>query len=193
MIQLSDLDPEAVADEVCDWIAGHIGSLTMHQLEGVGDAVLLHHRHAVLELTRYAQHGPPHCGDARPADYVQSVVEALYTSAHPDVYGSVEIAAARSDDPERAIDVVIRAALARDRIEIGHRVPVGWLATLAGVSGRRLRNLQALGEIKARDGEVTAREARRWLSGRGIQLDVAPADADTATKPASRRDAGPSS
>lgn len=181
MIRLAELDPVAVAREVCGWIIEHVGRVIFHvghpdvtwPTDGIEHTDL---SLSVQELTRYAQSGPPHCGDATPGDYAQTVVEALWTAAYPGAYEGADLDAALGrGEPEHAIDVVLRAALARERLEHGARgrMPVAWLAALAGLPVQTLRTYQARGELAATDGEVTCSDARRWLSGRGIQIGVA--------------------
>lgn len=168
---LSELDPKAVAEEVCGWVLDRANRL----LFALGESASAHHLQqsdlglSVRELVLYAQEGAPHCADATPGDYVQTVVEALYTAAHPGVYPTVEGDWSSNEEPEHAIDVVIRAALARERLSSRGSTPIGWLAPLGGCSVKRLRNLGALGEIKISDNEVPNAEARRWLESRGVK------------------------
>lgn len=181
MIKLTDLDPQSVADEVAGWVRAHIYRLAFPMTAPI-QLDLLDLRHAVAELTAYAQHGPPHCEDAGgPAEYVQTVVEALYSAAHPDVYGYVETVWQRAGDDgeQHAIDVVLLAATGRERIERGlEAVSLPELAALAGVSVKTLRNLGSRGELAITGGERGVRgssgvqpdEARRWLSGRGVEV-----------------------
>jgi hypothetical protein len=69
---------------------------------------------------------------------------------------------------------VLGCVLARLKIERGEAVSVAELAALASVTGQRVRQLVAAGEITATTGRgatastVTAGEARRWLSSRGL-------------------------
>lgn len=177
MIKLAELDPVAVAEEVTGWVTGHIFNLAFQidpslplrwptPLSNTGLGL------AVRELTAYAQHGPPHCDDAGgPAEYLQTVIEALHTSSHPDGYARAETTAQGRGEPEHAIDVVIRAALARETIERGvGKVPLAWLGAIAGLPVATMYVYVSRGELKANDGDVTCREARRWLSGRGVEI-----------------------
>jgi len=179
MTRLSELDPTAVGRLAADVVYQHLCKQALRL--GITDPIpppsIPELALVVEELTRYAQSGPPACGDALPEDYVQSVVEALYTTAHPDGYArAVTLFTQRTGDPRLAIDVVLLAAQARVAIRDGQDVPIRWLASLASVGLGRLRNLATAGEVATetsgsqRGGVqvVRAVEARRWLSGRGI-------------------------
>ena len=175
MTRLPDIDPTALAADVEGWVQTHMAmqGLRLGLTDPLPPVRLPQLRHAVEELTRYAQHGPPHCDDADgPTEYLQSVIEALYTTAHPDGYSAAPTALdARVGDPEHEIDVVVVAARARERIERGiETVGARELGALAGLSTQRVRMLASAGEIMMSDGEVTADEARRWLGGRGIAV-----------------------
>lgn len=168
-ILLADLTPAAVADEVWGWVVGHVSRQLMH-----GDIPPntlahgeMHARHAVECLTRYAQTG---CElDAHPADYLQSVAELLWTAAHPDVYSTTDTIGEGRGEPEHAIDVVIRAALARDALAGPGRVPLVWVASLIGVTASHMRVLASREGLDVKDGKAACAETRRWLTGRGVR------------------------
>lgn len=167
--RLSDLSPDAVAAEVWGWVQGHVGRLLMHgEVPPTTWELARMAVHAVATLTHWAQHGGEL--DATPAEYLQSVAELLWTAAHPDVYSSVDTIGEDRDDASRAINVVIRAALARDRIGgPPGRVPLHWLAALASIPYSSLRTYVARGELEAVRGEgVRCSDARRWLEARGV-------------------------
>lgn len=174
MIRLSTLTPQSVADEVTGWVRQHITQLAWslgapdHAPPQTGGDLWL----SAAVVTHYAQtgRGP---GDAPITGYLQSVVEALYQAPHPDVYSRVGTDyEGGAEDPEHAIDCVIRAALARDAVERGQGVPLRWLAPLAELSVATLRQYAtpARGELRTlRDGAITSAEARRWLGARGVE------------------------
>lgn len=168
MIRLADLDPRAVAEEVVGLVLNHAVRLLGHPPVDLSQSIgLLDLRVSVVTLTRYAQQGGEL--DAAPSDYVQSVVEALYTAAHPDVYSSVEGDWQRSEEPRHAVDVVIRAALAREIVDSGvGTVPVAHLAALASLSYQAARRCVMSGELQADDGSVRVPVARRWLVAREV-------------------------
>lgn len=178
MIKLSQCDPNIVADEVSDWIDAQMFRLGL--AIGVTDPIKPSHAGDITfsarVLTIYAQTGKPP-GDAPVSDYVQSVVEVLYTAAHPDVYTSVHGDWEAKTDPRHAIDCVVRAALARERLDgpIPEPVPVAWLAALASLPVQTLRSYGSRGEIEITNGDVEPEEAKRWLSGRGVAGFGAPA------------------
>lgn len=172
-MKLSDLTPEAVADEVVSWALSHLRT-QLFRLGAVDvtltDANCLDLRLSVRVLTHYAKTGEiPE--DAPIAEYLQTVGEALWTAAHPDVF-SMWVPFPWGDgagEPTTAIDVVLCAVQCREQLAAESDVSVRELAALAGVSEKRLRNLAAAGEISMSEGHATAREAQRWLSGRGIE------------------------
>lgn len=167
MIKLSTLTPEAVADEVIGWVSSHVMSLCF--VAGITDTIGVPGgslAHEVRELTRYALTGEL---DGSPTGRIQTVAEALYGAAHPDVYPRVEGDWAEdAKDPERAIDAVIRAALARQTIADGEPVPVRWLCVLAEVPVAYCRVLLSREGLASKGGTVTARRAREWLGARGV-------------------------
>lgn len=168
MIRLSDLTPAAVAREVTDWATallsrvGFLGGIT-DPLVAPGGSLA----HEARELTHYAQTGQL---DGSPAGRLQTVLDALYTTGHPGASTGLDVAdaAGTGGESQYAIDVVLRAALARDTLDQGRRVPVAWLAALASLPVATARTYGSRGELDVRDGTVAAREARRWLSGRGV-------------------------
>lgn len=172
MIKLSTLTPQSVADEVLGWLRNHVGNLLFvagnpdhYAVELPGGSL----RYETLALTHYAQTGELPDGDTSAAGYLQTVVEALYAAAHPDVYPRVEGEWQRTgSDPEHAIDCVLRAALARDTIARGQPVPLGRLCALVELPVNTLRRYAHRGEISATDGAMDAAQAREWLSGRGV-------------------------
>jgi len=116
--------------------------------------------HAVYCLTRYAQVGE--ALDAPVQEYLISLVSGHVEAVDEDL----------SEDPSSDLGTVVRAALGREAIEQGRPVGTAWLATLAGLTEARIRQLVAAGELEAtklaRDLSITATEARRCLSGRGV-------------------------
>lgn len=165
--KLSDLTPDSVALEITDWVNAHLMSLCF--AAGIVEPVVVPGgslAHEVRELTHYAQTGEI---DGSPQGRLQTVVDALYSTAHPDASSAVDPAdATGKGEPTRAIDVVIRAALARQAIDDGERVPLSWLAALGGLSVASLRSYAARGELATVGPEVRAKDARRWLGARGV-------------------------
>ena len=176
VIDVRALDPAAVGAEVEAWVLDHVRTLlfALGAMDTAIQPAVADCRLAARELTAYAQGHPDACADCghEPAEYIQSVVEALYTAAHPSVYRSVDGDWSSRDDPEHAIDAVLRVAMARDRLSsvVQTAVPLAWLAPWTGTTVKRLRNLAAAGEITVVDGDVEPDEAIRWLSGRGITI-----------------------
>ena len=170
---LPTLDPRSVATECRQWVEGQLARLSLRvgatvQLAAPRDDTDL--ELTICELVAYAKNGPPHCDDGGgPADYLQTVAEALWTASHPGVYGHSDLSdLAGEGEAESAIQVVMRAALARDLVARGQPVPVAWLASLGSCSVKRARNLGSAGELAVEAGQVDATEARRWLQIRGV-------------------------
>lgn len=176
--RLAELDPVEVASEVCGWVVHHVGRITFE----LGQPAIAWGSTpentslgiAVQELTLYAQKGPPHCADAGgPRQYIQSVAEALYSGAHPDVYSSSSDAWPWSElraEPEHPIEVVMLAANGRERLSgtTRERIPYRELAALGGLSEAMVRKLVASGELRGEGGQVTPASAVRWLGARGV-------------------------
>jgi hypothetical protein len=101
---------------------------------------------------------------------LQSVAEVLWSAAHPGVYEQSSLSdLAGEGEAESAIQLVMRAALARDLVDRRQPVPIAWLAALGACSVKRARNLGSAGELAVDGGEVRAAEARRWLGVRGVR------------------------
>jgi hypothetical protein len=172
MTRLQDLDPQAVADETVGLVLAHIHSLAFmightEPIPATGTSSL---GYETVELTRYAQQGPPHCNDGGgPSGYMQTITGALYSAAEPSVYSQAKtVFDRREGECETAIETVLLAAAARDAIAQRQRVPIKWLAALAGLGTQYLKNLISRGELEGASGEVKAGAAKRWLSGRGV-------------------------
>jgi len=212
---LRDLDPRAVAAEVCDAVLDHIGRLglalspgaevhvrgcramapalarvdpdtavragapTAVALKAVDDAKALADDDdlatlstlgaEVQALVTYAQRGLPvwdWTDHGCAADACLSVMAALYSSAGgDDIGGDLDEA---DVEPRDAIGVVLVAA--RARIRLAQRTPLDAreLAALSGLTAQAVRHLMRAGELPAVERTVAAKDARRWLSGRGV-------------------------
>lgn len=173
--RLRDLDPVRFADGVQSAVYHH---LTMRafglgiEIPPIGDRSSLWL--SAHQLALYALTGRG-CEDAGgPAEYVQSVAEALYTRAGDgpayDVPDLDEDA-----DPATWPGLVIRAALARERVMRGiERISRVDLAVLGSLDERHVRRLMIAGEIAGvRAGEIATgvdpEHARQWLAGRGVE------------------------
>lgn len=211
---LRDLDPRAVAAEVCDAVADHIGRLGFALSPGA-EVHVLGRRAQALSLARvdletavragaptaealaaidaakalpeddvattstlgaevqalvtYAQRGLPvwdWTDHGCAADACLSVMAALYSSAGgDDIGGDLDEA---DVEPRDAMGVVLVAA--RARIRLAQRTPLDAreLAALSGLTAQAARHLMRAGELPAVERTVAAKDARRWLSGRGV-------------------------
>lgn len=185
---LRDLDPEAVAADVCGRVVDHLHSLAMRltpamlHLEGLdadragaGSDLWFTTR----MLTLYAQRGLPvfdweSSGEA--ADACLDVFSALYSSAGDPHPGGGITEAAEDVEPDDAIGVVLLAAFARIKIDQRGPLVARELAVLSGLALRGVQKLIAAGEIAAKpDSErahplmlVRPAEAKRWLAVRGV-------------------------
>jgi hypothetical protein len=112
---------------------------------------------AVMRLTAYAQRGEPL--DASVQEYCITLIpvasDALDDSGEPD--------------PSTDLGLVVSCALAREELAAGRPVSTTRLAALGGVTAGRVRQLVAAGDLAVgKDDKVRARDALRWLSGRGV-------------------------
>ena len=179
---LTDLAPEQVAAAAIDAVHAHLDIVLLHlfpptrgsSLRRLSDADRRSGRwsqialesalgQAVCELTLFAQTGAGELAAVPGA--LHSVLEAAFTPA---------VSARRADDAAYRIDrepfpgplgLVLRAALARYRIEVGADVTVRELAGLAGVDEETVsRGVQVSGRWVS----VRAGVARTWLAARAV-------------------------
>lgn len=181
-ILLADLDPKAIAAEVCRLVIEHLHSVAMRldmhvqlRLETDGaEPGALGLGPTVQALTQFAQRGLPvwdwtHTGMA--SDACLDVFAALYSAA-----GTPEIGGGITDmvdevDPSDEIGTMLLAAFARIRIDQRGEIAPRELAVLAGVSSQYVRHLVRTGELEACPGRqvrVPAKDAKRWLAARGV-------------------------
>lgn len=188
---LHELDPTAVAGEVCERILRHLGRLAFvitptaecvpvaRQADGSSRAATAEDLATgsdigltVQALTEYAQKGAPvwDWEDAGMAsDGCLSVMSALYTCAGSSGVGGGIADLEDSVEADDEVGVVILAALARIRIDQRKPVALRELAVLSGLSLRQVQHLAKQGEIAAiADGRVSASHARAWLSARAV-------------------------
>ena len=91
-------------------------------------------------------------------------------------HGSVDPVCGPTEPPESwpttGIGLVCLAAWARIKLDDGEVLSPRELAALGGLPGpNSLRALVSRSKLTARArGEIAAREARRWLSGRGVRV-----------------------
>lgn len=177
--RLVDLDPAAVAAAAVAVAAAQLNRLAFALSPGV-------ELHGPLEpqatqlwltvalLTRYAQRGGAVGdweGDGEALDAIQEVLSTLYVSA-ADRHSAAVLNEHEGDlDDSDAMTVVLLAAWCRVQLGQGHGVTLRELAAISGLTGKVVHGLVAAGELRAsgeRPAKVTAKEARRWLSGRGV-------------------------
>lgn len=173
--RLATLDPEALARELEEQLAAHLARLavplspgTVHvQRAAAGESDLAA---TVRDLHAWAARGD---GDAEEAlEAAGDLAAVLY---RPPVGGAPAAPAELVSDvaPTTAAGLLLVAAAARCRIADGGAVAPRELAALAGVDAAHVRLLVRQGEIEARKAgarevEIPAAAARRWLSGRGV-------------------------
>lgn len=181
--KLAQLDPLAVAREVCEAVVGHLGRLAF-SLSPAWDCPPLPAAERLAEasdlgltvqaLVQYAQRGlpvwdwPDH-GCA--SDACLPVLSALYSQA-----GAPDLGGGALDDEELDLDsdvgLVLVAARARIRLDQRGELTPRDLEALSGLSRRSVQRLCDAGEIAATrergDYTVPADEARRWLSSRRV-------------------------
>lgn len=175
--RLSKIDPDALGKEVSGWVTEHIMAQALHV--GIPDITLEPRMSAlalpVAELTRYAQEGPPHCDDGGPVEYIQTVLQALHTSAHPDGFQNNPTAFDwLSSDAERPIDIVLLAADARQMLTIANPqpVPMNRLAALGGCAIQYIWDRVSKGALKSvKKNKITCispGSAKSWLAVRKV-------------------------
>lgn len=181
-MRLSDLTPEAVgaaahkaAVDTAHRIAFSCGYDLVQGGAGTSDLAW-----ACRWLTLYAQTGRAP-DDAPASEYYLSLLP-LYSCPTPDGETGARIPIGSDDgglEPTTPWGLVLRACWIRDRLAAGEDVTPSELACLASISPQAVRQLIAAGELRTRKRRddsgpgrpaslVTAAEARRWLSGRGV-------------------------
>lgn len=130
---------------------------------------------AVYALTGAdAETTDPLVAAAYAADRVREVTIALDSSPWcPTATGGVDPVCgpvdAKEGWPTTGIGLACLAAWARVQLARGERLTTRELAAVADLTGpNALRALVSRGELKAGESGIAPREARRWLSGRGV-------------------------
>ena len=119
-------------------------------------------------LTTYAQSGHLPEGE-RITPHVETVTITLWSSPCSSDDPRRRAAWDHAGEPRNSIELVLRAARCRERLETGKTVSVRDLAALGGVKIASLRQAVAQRRVLARaDGEVSPSEARAWLEERGV-------------------------
>ena len=119
-------------------------------------------------LTAYAQSGHLPEGESI-APHVETVTTTLWSSPCSLEDPRRRAAWDHAGEPRSSIELVLRAARCRERLEAGKTVSVRDLAALGGVKIASLRQAVAQRRVLSRaDGEVSPSEARVWLAERGV-------------------------
>lgn len=116
----------------------------------------------ILVLTRYAQGtGATTCPVQ---EHIRSLLP-LWSSA----LGRCDVMAdLLMESPSTELGLVMAAACAREDICNGRAVSIPGLAILASVSPRLVYQLVSDGDLRAKSGHVSARDALRWLALRRV-------------------------
>lgn len=173
--RLNQINPEALSQSVFDAIERQIFKLSFAlcgdgaRLTGIPQVKI-----SLQDLATYAQSGTPL--DAPVEEYLISICPAVWTrAADSGAYETREFDEANPDKllPGVWLDelvLVLRSAVAREKLEQGASVSPAELAMLSSMAGDAVRDLCRRGEIAAtnEDGwEIEAEEAKRFLSTRG--------------------------
>lgn len=168
-LRLADLEPEQVAEEVARQVIDHVWSTVLMQLSpsaeirGIGEPRATQIYSAVRDLAHYAIHGKQPPDDVH--EHFISVLPLFST-----IVGTEASMDGLSEevDPETALGLVIRAAVARQRIADNSELSSADIAALASLSATQVRLLMRSGEIPAREGAVAAKAAQRFLAARKV-------------------------
>ena len=184
-MRLRDIDPEATARQVVEWISAHLTAVGMAlspsvevratdlsgEPRGLTGAAWRNTDagRAAYVLAVYAQSGQVP-DDAPVAEYMLSLGQALWSAPHPGVFAAVPYPwGDGAGEPVEAVDVILCAVQARETMATEERVSVRELAALASIGEHSLRRVSSRGDGPRVDGgSVDCGEARRWLSGRGV-------------------------
>lgn len=198
-MKLTDINPEAVRDEVLTTILDHLQSYAVPLMSLGGDprgVVIPSLEEArqstlgfeILAVAHYARTGgwiAPGETEDRGGDSGRSTPERAQELAHSFAWdaltqvvcalyaspsGDVPVPFDAPADPETAWGVVLMACIARQQLAQGEPVSATQLAALGGVTRQRINQLVDAGTLDAaRPAGVTAQSALRWLSGRGVE------------------------
>lgn len=186
-MKLTDIDPEALRDEVLTQILEHLQSYAIPLMQMGGDPrgvvvpTLDGARQSTLgfeirAVAHYARTGrwimegeadTPAAHHSLAWDALTQVVCALYASPSGDVPVPFDVDA----DPETAWGLVLVACVGRHHLAEGEPISAAQLAALSGLTVQRIHQLAQGGEIdRAARGGIRAASARRWLGARGIEV-----------------------
>lgn len=173
--RLEKIDPEALANEVVGAVQDHVQRLAF---ELCGSSVVLDGPPqllpAVRVLAHYARFGGPL--DAPVQEYLISIAPPVWMrAADMNGYQTLEYDRADPDMLEPtwlgSLILVMRGAIAREKLDNGEPLAAPELAILASMAGAAVRLLCSKGEIPAEktdDGWViSANDAKTWLKARG--------------------------
>jgi hypothetical protein len=175
---LADISPEELAEAVTEEVLSLARFLASALNARLGRPNEPRVAHLVGAVTAYAQRG----ADERPhieiANDINQLIELLSRTAyHHTTHAARAIFDRKAGEPETQLDLVLLAARARSRIELGMPVPIRWLAALGGVSVKTARNLASERRIvtsNTSEGQAaTAADAATWLKGRGVAVTAA--------------------
>jgi hypothetical protein len=177
--KLDRLDPAEVAQAVAIAVLEHAQALVQGLLTPAFEGVQLERGGAasvgvlarqtrvysvVLELAEYALHGRKGAGFSVQASL--GILLALWPSTVG--FGGTVDGLCDHADSGTPLGLVIHAAQAREQLALGHPVTAQQLAALAGLSATQVRLLCRSGAIPSAVRQVSARDALRWLEGRGV-------------------------
>jgi hypothetical protein len=168
--RLRDLDPRAVALSVAQQALDHIVNLSMqlisvHTIPQLSEPEYTEIYRVVRVLCGYAR--GDHALDSSVHEYLISLIPLWQAPV-----GEVDVdLLAEETDLHTELGLVIRGALAREKLAGSHALNTADLAALGGMAQPAVALLLRQGEIRGERSDegwrVRAKEARRWLSARG--------------------------
>jgi hypothetical protein len=172
-VMLRDIAPDQLAQDVTQLVYEHAVAISAALGTRVGKPSSPRIADEVRAVVEYAQDRHGKLRDEDVVNAINSVIRVLVATCYPPAtLAARAIFERKAGDAETDVEVALLAARARWDIEIGMNVPIRWLAALGGVSVKTARNLASSGQLLTltRNGSqvVTAVEAARWLSARGI-------------------------
>jgi hypothetical protein len=170
--RLRDIDPEQLSKDVDAAIRAHVFRLAFEVGLATTEAMPSNILYAVRDLAVYAKNGG--VLDAAVQDYLTTICPAVWMRAadgmayNTEEFDHTDPDLLRPDSWLHCLILVMRAALAREKLEQGLPVIPADVAVLASMAATAIRLLCKSGEIVARrdaDGwEIVASEARRFLA-----------------------------
>lgn len=178
--RLNQIDPESLGNKVQEHVEEHVASICLQLgIEWHNEPAVPQLVFSVKTLASYAMRGG--YLDAPVEEYLISIAPPVWSRAADE--GTFHTAEFDDADPDKLVPgnwldelvLVMRSAIAREKLEQGESVSPAELAMLASMAGDAIRLLCSRGEIAAtKDGGwlIASEEAKRFLELRRVKSAI---------------------